>query len=128
MSLCLKISRDVWGTWSVHGLPPVPVPNLPSLSASIDYARKACEAAPATIELFIDGLYVVIHQERGWPRPLLAAETDQMRPAAKPDIDGRAPWSRILAWVRGVLHLSAEDSPAALRMPDASRPASLRLG
>ena len=70
MTLQLKIRSDSRGTWSVHGLSPLPVKHLPSLSASIDYARKECAAAPATIELFIDGLYAVVHQERGWPRPL----------------------------------------------------------
>jgi hypothetical protein len=75
MSLQLKICSDSQGTWSVHGLSPLPVKHLPSLSASIDYARKECAAAPATIELFIDGLYAVVHQELGWPRRLLASET-----------------------------------------------------
>jgi hypothetical protein len=65
MGLSLKICRDVWGGWSVHGLAPLPVTHLPSLSASIDYARKECAAAPATIELLIDGFYVVIHQSVG---------------------------------------------------------------
>ena len=71
----LKICRDVWGTWSVHGLSPLPVAHLPSLSASFDYARRECAAAPATIELEIDGFYVVVHQEDGWPRPPLVVET-----------------------------------------------------
>ena len=42
MELQLKICRDVWGTWSVHGLSPLPVSHLLSLSASIDYAREKC--------------------------------------------------------------------------------------
>ena len=75
MSLQLKICSDGRGSWSVHGLSPLPVKHLPSLSASIDYARKECAAAPATIELFIDELYAVVHQERGWRRRLLASET-----------------------------------------------------
>jgi hypothetical protein len=65
MSLRIKICRDVWGTWSVHGLSPVPSSDLPTLSASIDYARNTCNAAPATIELYVDGMYIVAHQERG---------------------------------------------------------------
>jgi hypothetical protein len=74
MTLQLKIYSGDCGTWSVHGLSSLPVTHLPSLSASIDYAREECAAAPATIELFIDGFYVVVHQERGWPRRLLASE------------------------------------------------------
>ena len=74
MSLQLKICSEDCGTWSVHGLPSQPVTHLPSLSASIDYARNECAAAPATIELLIDGFYAVVHQERGWPRRLIAHE------------------------------------------------------
>jgi hypothetical protein len=71
VSLRLRICRDTCGTWSVHGLSPLPVAHLPSLSASLDYARRECAAAPATIELLIDGFYAVVHQEVGWPRPPL---------------------------------------------------------
>ena len=74
MSLRIKICRDVGGSWSVHGPSPVPVSDLPSLSASIDYARQACDAAPATIELYVDGMYIVAHQERGWPKALVTSE------------------------------------------------------
>jgi hypothetical protein len=74
MSLHLKICSDDRGSWSVHGLPSLPVKHLPSLAASIDYARKECAASPATIELLIDGFYAVVHQERGWPRRLIARE------------------------------------------------------
>jgi hypothetical protein len=81
--LRLKICRDVWGTWSVHGLSPLPVAHLPSLSASFDYARRECAAAPATIELVIDGFYAVVHQEDGWPRPLVAFEADHPRPVSR---------------------------------------------
>jgi hypothetical protein len=81
MSLRLKICRDIWGMWSVEHLTPVPVSHFPSLSAAIEYARKACGAAPATIELFVEGMYLVVHQERGWPRQLIAADTLRQRPA-----------------------------------------------
>jgi hypothetical protein len=74
MSLHLKICTDYRGSWSVHGLPSLPVKHLPSLAASIDYARQECAAAPATIELLIDGFYAVVHQERGWPRRLIASQ------------------------------------------------------
>lgn len=102
MSLYLKICRDDWGTWSVHGLSPAPLFHFPSLSASIDYACKACEAAPATIELFVDGMYIVVYQERGWPRRLVASEADRARSGlARPGRSAQAPWSRRLAWLKG---------------------------
>jgi hypothetical protein len=51
MCLRIKICRDVGGTWSVHGPSPAPVSDLPSLSASIDYARQACNAVPSGVWL-----------------------------------------------------------------------------
>ena len=126
MSIQLKICRDLSGTWSVHGLSPVPQPHLPSLPASIEYARRACDAAPATIEFFIDGLYLVAHQENGWPRSLVAAQSDRMHQSAlEPDL-GRTPiWNRFLSWLRTRRHWSAKPSPAALGGQNASRAASL---
>jgi len=53
--LRLKICNEDWGTGSMHGLSTLLVNHFPSLSANIDYARKECAAAHATIELFIDG-------------------------------------------------------------------------
>jgi hypothetical protein len=79
MSVRVKIRRDSCGTWSVHGLSPVAVAHLPSLSASLDFARRECAASPATIELLIDGFYAVVHQEDGWPRPPVACEAEGSR-------------------------------------------------
>ena len=85
MSLRLKICRDDRGTWTVHGLSQHPLAQFPSLSASLDYARRECAAAPATIELLIDGFYAVVHQEDGWPRRLAGFDVDRRaRSAAEP--------------------------------------------
>ena len=122
MSLQLKIYRDVWGTWSVHGLASVPASNLPSLYASIDHACKACDAAPATIELFVDGMYIVIHQERGWPRPLFAPKTDPARPATtRSDLRDPPVRGRFLDWLR---RFAPEFHPAPSRGQGTSRAAS----
>ena len=72
ISLYLQIVHDPAGTWSVRGLPRHPVAHLASLTESIDYARRECGEAPATIELMVNGFYAVIHQELGWPRRLVA--------------------------------------------------------
>jgi hypothetical protein len=102
MGLQLKICRDAWGAWSVHGLSALPVSHLPSLSASIDYARKGCAASPATIELLIDGFYMVVHQELGWPRRLLAPDAEQpCLDMAETDLSGAPMPRRFLAWLRG---------------------------
>jgi hypothetical protein len=84
MGLRLKICRETCGAWSVRGPSLMSVSTLPSLSASIEYARKACNAAPATLELFVDELYIVVHQERGWPRQLVPQKTDRVHPGETP--------------------------------------------
>ena len=117
MSLQIRICREVGGSWSVHGPSLVPVSDLPSLSASIDYARQACNAAPATIELYVDGMYIVAHQERGWPKALVSSEIARSRPVlAAPDPARAAPWSRLTAWLRRPRHPSSAVSAASLRL------------
>jgi hypothetical protein len=153
MCLRIEICREDGGTWSVHGPSLVPVSDLPSLSASIDYARQACNAAPATIELYVDGMYIVAHQERGWPKALVTSDIGtsdigtsdigtsdigtsdigtsdigRSRPVpAGPDPGRAAPWSRLVAWLRGPRHSSTAASPAALSKREVSNAASLRL-
>ena len=128
MSLRIKICRDVGGSWSVHGPSPVPVSDLPSLSASIDYARQACDAAPATIELYVDGMYIVAHQERGWPKALVNPEIGRNRPVPVGSDPGRAAlWSRLVAWLRGRRASRTEGSPAFSREQEGPSAASLRL-
>ena len=79
-SLRLRICHDLFGTWSVHGLSPLPVAHLPSSFGGLRLMPVAKSgAAPATIELLIDGFYVLVHQEAGWPRPPLALKTEQRR-------------------------------------------------
>jgi hypothetical protein len=115
IDLHLKTCHDACGTWSVHGLSPEPVSQLPSLSASIEYARSACDGAPATIELFTDGWYIVVHQERGWPRPLLTAGTRRAHSASvKPDANRTPIWRRFSSRLNGLWHPSARGSRSAL--------------
>jgi hypothetical protein len=122
MSLQLKICRNPSGTWSLDGPASLPASDLPSLSASLEHARRACGAAPATIELFIDGMYMVVHQEGGWPRPLLAPKTEPRRQAS-PGSESRDPpiRGRLLAWLRSFAH---EYRSAAPRRQDTSRAVS----
>ena len=78
MTLRLQICYDLGGSWGVHGLSAQSATHLPSLSASVDYARRECQGAPATIELMVDGFYAVVHQENGWPRQLVAPEAEPL--------------------------------------------------
>jgi hypothetical protein len=101
MRLQLKICRDDWGTWSVRGLSPLTVSHLPTLPASIDFARNKCGAVPATIEFLIDGFYISVEQERGWPCRFTAPRADLARQAApETDLAGPSTWSRFLAWLK----------------------------
>jgi len=114
MSLQLKICQDARGAWSVHGLSPAPMSGLPSLSACIDYARKACDAAPATIELLIDGMYIVVRQERGWPRSLFGPKPCEIVPnVAGPNLKGPPARGGSLTWLKRVIHLA----PGTSRIP-----------
>ena len=105
MSSRIKICRDFEGTWNVYGTSPEHVSGLPSLSASVDYARQACNAAPATIELYIDGMYIVAHQESGWPKTLVCPAGGQNPSVGKRRVVGeRSTWTRLVAWLRGLRH------------------------
>jgi hypothetical protein len=100
-TLRLQICHAACGTWSVCGLSPQPATDLPSLSASIDYARRECGEAPATIELMIDGFYAVVHQEDGWPRQLVAPSTEPFRqPAREIGSRSRNLYRRVRHWLR----------------------------
>jgi hypothetical protein len=102
MSLSLQIVHDPAGSWSVHGLVNRPVARLASLTASLEYARRECAAAPATIEFMIDGFYAVVHQQHGWPRQVVFPEFDAARPAVE-EIGNkrRFPLDRWYGWATG---------------------------
>jgi hypothetical protein len=97
----LKICCDHPGSWSVHGLGPQPMRNLPSLRASLDYARLQCGGAPATIELMIESFYAVVHQVEGWPRQLVGPDA-AAAPASEnsPDPALWRRFARLRQWLR----------------------------
>jgi hypothetical protein len=77
------------------------------MSTSLEYARSECRAAPATIELFVEGLYVVIHQERGWPRQIVRSEDNAPQPGR--DLDFK-------------VSLPPQTNPQLPEAPDSLRP------
>jgi hypothetical protein len=102
MSLSLQIVHDPTGSWSVHGPGSRSITRLPSLAASLDYARRECAAAPVTIEFLIDGFYAVVHQQHGWLRALVVPEFDGSAPAAEEIGDRRhSPFCRWYDWATG---------------------------
>ena len=70
MDLRLQIYRDPVGTWSIEGLPAPSVAEFENLSEGLEYAKRRCASAPAGIEFFIDGFYLFVYQEQGWPHRL----------------------------------------------------------
>jgi hypothetical protein len=57
--------------WLIRGLPRDPVGRFAELGECLEFAKKQCAAERATIEVFVDGLYIVtVFQEQGWPLQL----------------------------------------------------------
>ena len=40
------------------------------LPTALSFARADAKAGEADIELWIEGLYIFVHQDEGWPRPI----------------------------------------------------------
>ena len=78
----IRFSRGSKGEWLVDGLPREPARQFGTLVAAYDYAKQACAAQPALIELFSDGLYATAHQDEGWPHRLCRP---QMHPGGRRD-------------------------------------------
>src|SRR6516225_11016034 len=66
-----------------------------------------------------------IHQERGWPRQLVASEHNRTCPAP-PELDVAAGTMarRMLNWLRGLRHSSVGGGPAAARERGTTRSAT----
>ena len=69
MQLHLKIYHKD-GAWLFRGLPQHPVRWFEDLADGLECAKRACSSEPALLELYMDGVYAVVHQERGWPHKL----------------------------------------------------------
>ena len=70
MTFHLTFRHDSDG-WLICGLPCDPVGRFAELGEGLEFAKQQCAAEQATIEFFVDGLYIVTAlQEQGWPREL----------------------------------------------------------
>jgi hypothetical protein len=95
MSLCIEIYHEPDGQWLFEGVPGYPPRLFADLAAGLEWAERAVSSAPAQIELYIDGVYAVVHQEKGWPRKLcrpdvtktFTAPRTQSRPYPVPPAD-----------------------------------------
>ena len=90
MQFHLKIHREPEGAWSLRGVPGHAVRAFAELAEALEWAKRACNSGPALIELHIDDLYIVVHQQTGWPnkicrpRGALPTSTVERRRKGKP--------------------------------------------
>jgi hypothetical protein len=71
----IRFTRERFGRWTVVGTDDQPRTGFADIEDAVAYARRSCDAAPATLWLDIDGLVVVTTQDSGWTRPLIGAKT-----------------------------------------------------
>jgi len=62
-----SLDCDTGGHWSVAGAQR-PHGCFDDLASALDFARRDSDAAEAVIELRVGGLYVCVHQPKGWPQ------------------------------------------------------------
>ena len=67
-----SLSRDRTGMWKLTGVSDACACSFPDLATALDRARQASDAEEATIEMWVDGLYICIHQPKEWPHRICA--------------------------------------------------------
>ena len=65
-----SLSRDRCGIWELADSNSARARSFPNLATALDFARVESDAEAATIEMFLDGLYICLHQPKGWPHPV----------------------------------------------------------
>jgi hypothetical protein len=58
------------GPWILSGARCEGCMHFRDLAAALSFARNDSGAEEADIELWVDGLYIFVHQSRGWPHRL----------------------------------------------------------
>jgi hypothetical protein len=61
---------DTRGTWTVTGTTGTKPLRFDDLPAAVEFARKDACGSEADIELWAEGLYMFVHQTKGWPHCL----------------------------------------------------------
>jgi hypothetical protein len=64
------LSCNRCGIWKLVGANSASARSFPDLAKALDFARVESHAEAATIEMFVDGLYICLHQPKGWPHPV----------------------------------------------------------
>ena len=63
---------DARGIWTVTGATDTKPVRFRDLPAAVEFARNDASGSEADIELWADGLYMFVHQKKGWPHCLYA--------------------------------------------------------
>src|SRR4029077_9267182 len=63
---------DARGIWTVTGATDAKPVRFRDLPAAVEFARNDASGSEADIELWADGLYMFVHQKKGWPHCLYA--------------------------------------------------------
>jgi hypothetical protein len=63
---------DARGAWTLTGTAGKQPLHFCDLPEAVEFARKDACGGEADIELWADGLYMFVHQEKGWPHCLYA--------------------------------------------------------
>jgi len=71
----IRFTREQQGDWTVVTADRRRRAGFADLVDAFLFARQSCDAAPATLWLDVDGLVVVVPQDRGWTRKLIGERT-----------------------------------------------------
>jgi len=63
---------DTDGHWTLDGPQARAARDFEDLASALAFARRDSRAAAATLELRVAGLYVCVHQAKGWPQRICA--------------------------------------------------------
>jgi hypothetical protein len=63
---------DAPDAWTLRGARCETSLQFRDLAAALSFARDDSDAGEADIELWVEGLYIFVHQTRGWPQRLCA--------------------------------------------------------
>jgi hypothetical protein len=74
-----SLRYDAPGPWILSGAQRESCVHFLDLAAALSFARDDSGAEEADIELWVDGLYIFVHQSRGWPHRLCAPATSAGR-------------------------------------------------
>ena len=76
-----SLTCDACGIWTLTGTGGTKPVHFRDLPAAVEFARKEACGGEADIELRAEGLYVFVHQKKGWPHCLYARAPERREEA-----------------------------------------------